>query len=67
MSNMSEFMVMLLKLIKSYFSNRTERVQIYNVLPDFNNIICGILQGSVLGPLKIVFVFIASERHFDVS
>ena len=49
---MSEFVVMALKLIKSYFSNRTQRVQIDNVLSDFANIICGVPQGSVLGPLK---------------
>ena len=36
-----------LKLIKSYFSNRTQRVQIDNVLSDFANIICGVPQGSV--------------------
>ena len=41
-----------LKLIKSYFSNRTQRVQIDNILSDFANIICGVPQGSVLGPLK---------------
>ena len=41
-----------LKLIKSYFSNRTQCVQIENVLSDFANIICGVPQGSVLGPLK---------------
>ena len=41
-----------LKLIMSYFSNRTQRVQIDNVLSDFANIICGVPQGSVLGPLK---------------
>ena len=39
-----------LKLIKSYFSNRTQRVQIDNVLSDFANISCGVPQGSVLGP-----------------
>ena len=41
-----------LKLIKSYFSNRTQRVQIDNVLSDFTdfNIICSVPQGSVLGP-----------------
>ena len=39
-----------LKLIKSYFSNRNQRVQIDNVLSDFANIICGVPQGSVLGP-----------------
>ena len=41
-----------IKLIKSYFSNRTQRVQIDNVLSDFANIICGVPQGSVLGPLR---------------
>ena len=41
-----------LKLIKSHFSNRTQRVQTDNVLSDFANIICGVPQGSVLGPLK---------------
>ena len=39
-----------LKLIKSYYSNRTQRVQI--VLSHFANIMCGVPQGSVLGPLK---------------
>ena len=38
-----------LKLIKSYFSNRTQRVQIDNVLSDFANIICGVRHGSALG------------------
>ena len=41
-----------LKLIKSYFYNRTQRVQIDNVLSDFTNIICGVPQGRVLGLLK---------------
>ena len=41
-----------LKLIKSYFSNRTQHVQIDNVLSVFVNIICGAPQDSVLGPLK---------------
>ena len=35
-----------LKLIKSYFSNRTLRVQIDNVLSDFANIICGVPQAQ---------------------
>ena len=39
-----------LKLIKSYFSNHTQNVQIDNVLSDFANAICGVPQGSVLGP-----------------
>ena len=57
-----------LKLIKSYFSNRTQRVQIDDVLSDFANIIWGVSQGSVLGPLtKILFVLIVNERDFEAS
>ena len=41
-----------LKLIKSYFSNCTHRVQIDDGLSNFAIIICGVPQGSVLGPLK---------------
>ena len=39
--------------IKLYFSNRTQRVQIDNVLSDFANIICGVPQSSVLRLLKL--------------
>ena len=42
-----------LKLIKSYFYNRPQRVQIDNVYSDFANIICGVPQGLVFGPLKL--------------
>ena len=38
-------------MLKSYFYIRTQRVQIDDVLSDFANIICGVPQGSVLGPL----------------
>ena len=41
-----------LKLIKSYFSNCTQRVQIDDVSSDFANIIYGVPQGSVLRHLK---------------
>ena len=45
-----------LKLIKSYFSKRVQIDNILtdfaNILTDFANIICGVPQGSVLGPLK---------------
>ena len=50
-----------LKLIKSYFSNRTQRVQIDDVLSDFANIICG------FRTFEILFVLIAIERDFEVS
>ena len=40
-----------LKLIKSYFSERTQRVMIDGILSDVASLICGVPQGSVLGPL----------------
>ena len=40
-----------LKLIESYFSNRTQHVQIDNALSEFTSIICGFPQDSALGPL----------------
>ena len=41
-----------LKLIMSYFSDRTQRAQIDGILSEFASIVCGVPQGSVLGPLK---------------
>ena len=41
-----------LQLIKSYFSNRTQRVVIDGILSDFASLVCGVPQGSVLGPMK---------------
>ena len=41
-----------LKLILSHFSDRTQRVQIAGILSEFASIVCGVPQGSVLGPLK---------------
>ena len=41
-----------LKLIMSYFSDLTQRIQIDGILSEFASIVCGVPQGSVLGPLK---------------
>ena len=41
-----------IKLIKSYFSGRTQRVMIDGILSDVACLICGVPQGSVQGPLK---------------
>ena len=46
-----------LKLIKSYFSNRTQRVQNDDVLSTFANIICGVPHGFILGSLKFVCTY----------
>ena len=39
-------------LLKSYFSDRPQRVLIDDVMSGIANIVCGVPQGSVLGPLK---------------
>ena len=41
-----------LNLIVSYLSDRKQQVRIDNIMSDLASIICGVPQGSVLGPLK---------------
>ena len=41
-----------LQLLKSYFSDRSQRVLIDDVMSGAANLVCGVPQGSVLGPLK---------------
>ena len=45
-----------LDLNKSYFLDRTQRVQIDGILCKFAKIVCGFTQGSVLGPLKFCLI-----------
>ena len=40
-----------LQLIRSYFRDRTQRVQIDGMLSDFASLLCGVPLGSVLGPM----------------
>ena len=40
-----------LKLINSYFSNRKQRVRINEEFSSFSDLLTGVPQGSVLGPL----------------
>ena len=42
-----------LQLLKSYFSDRSQRVLIDDVMSGVANIVCGVPQGSVLCPLKL--------------
>ena len=46
-----------LRLIRSYFSDHTQRVQIDGILCDFASLLCGVPQGSVLGPMKFCICF----------
>ena len=41
-----------LLLIRSYFSDHTQRVQIDGIMSDVASLLCGVPQGSVLGPMK---------------
>ena len=41
-----------LSMMKSYLDGRTQCVQIEGVVSELANLICGVPQGSVLGPLK---------------
>ena len=41
-----------LRLIRSYFSDCTQRVQIDGILSDFASLLCGVPQCSVLGQMK---------------
>ena len=41
-----------LRLLKSYFSDRSQRVLIDDVMSGVSNLVCGVPHGSVLGPLK---------------
>ena len=41
----------ILQWIQNYLSNRQKRVQLKETTPTLSNIICGVPQGSILGPL----------------
>ena len=41
------------QLIKSYLSDRSQNTRIESIMSDTVHIICGVPQGSVLGPLKL--------------
>ena len=59
-----------LHLIKSYLSDRTQRVMINGILSELANLVCGVPQGSVLGPIKFcLYLFslcaILKEHNID--
>ena len=47
-----------LQLIKSYFTDRTQRVLNVNILSKIDNPVCGVPQGSVLGPMKLLIMYL---------
>ena len=46
-----------IQLLKSYFSDRSQRVLIDDVMSGVANLVCGVPLGSVLGPLKFCLSF----------
>ena len=52
-----------LRLIRSYFSDCTQRVQIDGILSDFASLLCGVPQGSVLGPIKFCLHLLPLRLH----
>ena len=62
---MSELAVVSLRLIRSYFCDRTQRVQIDGIMSDFANLLCAVPQGSVLGPMQFCCICFHLVRYFD--
>ena len=59
-----------LRLIRSYFSDRTQRVQIDGILSDFASLLCGVPQGSVLRPITFCLYLLplgAILRHHNIG
>ena len=47
-----------LKWYESYLTNRTQRVSLNSHLSEIVHVTCGVLQGSILGPLLLFLIFI---------
>ena len=59
-----------LRLIRSHISDRTQRVQIDDILSDFASLLCGMPQGSVLGQMKFCLYLLpldAIPRHHNIG
>ena len=59
-----------LRLVRSYFCDRTQRVQIDGIMSDFASLLCGVPQGSVLGPMKFCLYLLplgAILRHHNIG
>ena len=60
-----------LRLIRSYFCDRSQKkVQIDGIMSDFTSLLCGVPQGSVLGPLKCYLYLLplgAILRHHNIG
>ena len=59
-----------LRLIRSYFSDRTQIVQIDGSMSDLASLLCGVPQGAGLGPIKLCLYLLplgAILRHHNIG
>ena len=59
-----------LNLIVSYLSDRKQQVRIDNIISDLASIICGVPQGSVLGPQKFCLYLLplcSTLKHHSIG
>ena len=54
-----------LKWFESYLSNRQQKTEISNSDSDFQKVVCGVPQGSILGPL--LFIIYLNDLHKAVN
>ena len=50
---------------RSYLSGRTQAIHVNNTVSDFDNIVCGVPQGSTLGPL--LFLCYVNDMSISIS
>ena len=50
---------------RSYLSGRTQAIHVNNTMSDFDNIVCGVPQGSILGPL--LFLCYVNDMSISIS
>ena len=56
-----------LDLIKSYFSDRTQRLQIDSILSEFAEIVCDVPHGVSFGTFEILPLYATAECYSEVS
>ena len=64
--NAYRFDVKSLKFILAYFTNRKQKTKIGSSFSDFLNILFGVPQGSILGPLLFIIYICDLFMRYDV-
>ena len=54
-----------LRLIRSYFCDRTQIIHIDGIMSDFASLLCGVPQGAVLGPMNFNCICFHLVRYVD--